>query len=501
MKTLLFPIITTLLVVLTTNDLIAQPSDASILNKLKSMANGKVISIKLDGTPGGVRDEFENGRKVRNFYRSYISKSTTDYEDVTAVYRGMVKYGYRSGKWTYLQKLIGDTEYDGIPNPKWEDVEPLLRRNLSQTLGSSLYGSIVGEIDTMILAEKPNWKWHTPKSVEFNVTAVYNWKKSAVELEKVRNTFSVQLFADEVKGPWTNKIQHGRGTEESLSSQKYTAEELAKMKTLRDIDIERSANEWVSNLPDIEVPNYKNHVQMLLHFHELMMKGDTLEVEAYLRKTLSPGYFMEHMPGVPTQRGLEIILAVKSAAVLYGQQYCKDPKVKHNQSNMMEWYNKDASRHSRLASKDLGNGKRVITGISIYVYPNGQPEQDLLAKVSCGQGTSPLERMRKTDLKSFKGAYVFSKRGPGKWFYVGQLEGSSKLGYTIKWMDGSSNSTARVEDVCNYGLEVGDIVYTRDRYGQIVQYFVKENNGTTIIKIEDIYGTEASVHVKDIQVK
>lgn len=491
----------------------AQPSDATILSKLKSTTNSaRIISVQLEGTRGGTRKEVENGVQVTNFYRTYLTRSRTEYEGIVRVYRGMVKYGYRNGSWKYLKKLVGENNYEGIPNPTWEELEPFLMENLNQTMGSFLYGKIVGSIESLTIADEPNWNWESPKSVTFQLTAVYTWKKSNVELERVRNTFKVKLFADEVKGPWT-KVIHGIDNEESLEITRYPYEEVSKMKTLRDEDLERKTKNHVSSLPVVEIPSFENHAQLILHFHELMRSTtDEKVIEAYLRKMLVSSYFYEELPDVPTERGAQLIENTINALQEYQHQYCEEVMVKHNQSNMLAWYNKDASKHSRISSVDLGNGKRAITDISIYVYRKEKQEHQTLSKLPCQEappvvkksvptgGTDPLKRMKAEPLKSVMGAYVFSKKGNSEWYFIGQLDGASKEGYRIKWMDGTTSNESP-KTVYNYGLKENDIVYATNKNGKIMKLWISENNGTTIVKVINEEGIEVSVHVKDLRFK
>lgn len=98
------------------------------------------------------------------------------------------------------------------------------------------------------------------------------------------------------------------------------------------------------------------------------------------------------------------------------------------------------------------------------------------------------------------GAYVFCRYGTSEWYYVGQINGATNSGYKIKWMDGSSSNEPS-NSLLNYDLAPGDLVYVKNSQGNIVARWISENNGTTIIKLEDLNGNQTSVHVKDLRFK
>ncbi|PHR26401.1 MAG: hypothetical protein COA38_14940 [Fluviicola sp.] len=479
----------------------AQPSDASILNKLKTGGNNPdLISISLIGERPGIREEVENNTKVFNFYRSYKAKMKTEYPGVTRTYRGMIKYGKRLGSWTYIQKLVGDESYEGIPNPTWGEIEQTLKGNMKNTFGSALYAQIVGEISDFKLANEPNWHWHSMSSVEFMVTATYSQKVNYTDLEKITETFSIRLYADAYKAPWNSTFLRGNGTKVSLGKTTYSKDELASMRTLKQINIEQSTAIELANLPSIEIPSYSNHTQLMMHFHSLLMTAEGPMIEAYLRKTLTSGYFDSQMTTVLNDRGVKLVNKVVALSVRYRSQYCTDPQVKHTQSNMIEWFNKDASTNSRVASIDLGNGVRGISEISLSVNNTDSEKGKVLAEMSCKTRTNPLLRMKESKLNSVMGAYVFCRYGTSEWYYVGQINGATNSGYKIKWMDGSSSNEPK-SSLLNYDLVSGDLVYVKNSRGNVVARWISENNGTTIVNVEDLNGKQTSVHVKDLRFK
>ena len=478
----------------------AQPSDASILQKLKSdNSNPLLISTKITGQRGAANKDVENGYEVTNFYRSYEAKLNTEYPGVTRIYRSMVKYGYRGGSWKYLQSLVGDNTYHGIPNPTWAELETLLTSNWKETLGYD-YTQIVGEIEDLALTDDPDWVWHTMSSVSFNISMKYSKKINNTDLETVQQTYRIRLYAENYKDPWNEDFLSSSEKKVSLGTQTYTSQELKDMRTLKEMDIEKRTNAEIANLPEIEIPEYANHAQLMLHFHTLLMTADGPTIEAYLRKMLTSGYFDPNMKQVLNTRGADLINNTVEISSRYRNQYCEDPQLKHTQDNMNEWFNKNASSYSRVSSSNFGNGVRGISEISLSVVSVGSSQEADLTAMTCTVRSNPLTRMRATTLNSVMGAYVFSRYGSSEWSYIGQIAGSASNGYKIKWMDGST-SNEPTASVCNYELIPGDVVYMKNSSGQIVAKWITKNEGTTVVEVEDLGGNVISVHVKDLRFK
>ncbi len=477
---------------------IAQPGDGAILKFLNSKADkSKLISIKLTGKRGSATREIEDGITVSNFYRNYESKFKTQYQGVTGVYRGAIKYSYRGGAWKYIQKLIGDNRYEGIDNPKWAELELILKKNLSKTIGFD-YSKIVGEIKDFRLADDPKWTWHTVSSVEFIITMTYSKKVSNTELESIKQEYKIRLYADKYKDPWKEKFLSSRGKTVKLGKKKYSSQELKNMKTLKEQDIENNTNAEIANLPTVKIPAFANHAQLVLYFHGLLMTADGPTIEANLRKLLTSGYYDANLKTVLNDRGVKLINNAIDVSMRYRKQYCKEPQLKHNQANMIEWYNKDASTYSRLSSMDFGNGKRGISDVSLSVK-SGDAANALAAK-TCSARSNPLKRMKATKLKSAVGAYVFCKYGSSEWSYIAQLTGVANGKYNVKYMDGSTG-TAAPSAVCNYNLIPGDVVYMKNSRGEIVSRWITKNDGKTVVQVEDLNGKISSVHLKDLRFK
>ncbi len=474
------------------------PSDEQIVSQLTEKSDKEsLISIRITSSKKTIMEEIENHVRVLNYYRYYEKKFKTEHAGITGVYRGGVKYGYRGGSWTYISKLIGDVHYLGIQNPDWKEIEPFLKRDFKKVVGVR-YSRIVGDVSDFQLADKPEWHWPALTSVEFIITMTYSEKISNTELQKTRQKYKVRLYADEYKGLWKKFISSAEGQGEKLALTKLSSDEMNKLKSLRDVDLQKNAQAQNANLPKVKIPDFINHGQMMLYLHRLLLSADAPTIESVLRKLLASGFYDPNLKNVLTGSGANLINSVKAQSGAYRKQFCKQPIMKHYQTNMSEWYNKNSSSYARLSSRDLGNGKRAIVALSLGVH-SGKGQNSLEA-LACKARSNPLRRMIRTKLHSEKGAPVFSKYGKSEWWYIGRLAGEAKGGFKIQWLDGSA-TTESAKTVCNFELIPGDLVYIKNSSGEIDRRWVTENTGKTVIKVEDLHGRVSSVQLKDLRFK
>jgi len=473
------------------------PGDEQILSQLKEKADKEsLISIRITSSKKTIIEEIENRVRVLNYYRYYESKFKTEYPGVTGIYRGGVKYGYRNGAWIFIQKLIGDMHYTGIKSPAWDEIKPILTRDLKKVVGAR-YASIVGEITDFRLANNPKWYWHDLTSVEFLITMTYSEKISNTELQRTRQKYTVRLYADEYKGPWKKFISSAKGQGEKLKLTKYSSDELKGMKSLQDVEIQKRAHAETANLPAVKIPAFANHGQLMFYVHNLLMNADESTVEAALRKLLASGYYDPNLH-VLTRSGANLIDTVKAQSSAYRRQFCKQPIMKHYQANMAEWYNKNASSYARLSSNDLGHEKRAIAELSLGI--NSGRGKKVLEALPCKSRSNPLRRMSRTKLNAVTGAPVFSKYSKSEWWYIGRLAGAANGNFKVKWLDGST-TTEPAKTVFNYGLIPGDLAYIKNSSGEMERRWVTENRGNTVVKVEDLHDRVSAVNLKDLRFK
>ncbi len=185
----------------------AQPTEAQIR---KDLPDPRIVSITF-GKPG--TREWSSTYKKYIWTRTFTAKMKTDDKDVFVIVKGTVAYDIFGSKFTYWRQFITSNSYEGIPDPTAADVQALITKfGLDKIMGFA-YRNRVGEIESIRLSDEPKFEWHTPKSVSFNVEAIYTEKTNAVG-GKIRGkrTFRLRLYADVPKGEWKNVISSAQGS-------------------------------------------------------------------------------------------------------------------------------------------------------------------------------------------------------------------------------------------------------------------------------------------------
>ncbi len=104
----------------------AQPSQGTMTAQIKGdYASGTFLSVEYTGT-GTSEKEYADGAWHNYFYQNYRSKSKTDYPGITHIYRGVIRYENNQ----FDQYLIGDSWYEGVPDPDQEELLAILKADL-----------------------------------------------------------------------------------------------------------------------------------------------------------------------------------------------------------------------------------------------------------------------------------------------------------------------------------------------------------------------------------
>lgn len=459
----------------------AQPSDATVMRLLKQKTGKKTKSIKFSGR-GELKVEFERGVKVKNYYRYYNQVVRTEYKGVTSHYYGGVKYGQRGGKWTFQTMMVGDTHYEGIPNPEWSVIEAMLRKDLQHLLG--FYYTEIVELQSLELAKDPKWRWKKPSVVSFEVAARFTRKKGKT-LEAVTQRFHTGLSADAFGSPWAraHKGVH-KGKPEVLSKTTHTSAELAAMPTLPETYRRQAVQAHVASLPAVELPELADHKALTSHIQTLLMTADGPTIEATLRKLLAPQYFDKRVLAALNVKGQKVIDDAKTRAPIYRQQYCPTPLLSSMGEDGSSWFNKDRQRSTDMRSSMVEGRGRVITQLVIgYVTP--EKGADKVAKLPCKVHGEPIQRAAKVQLKAKRGAVVFAKYDGRKWYYMAHLLGVKGRKYQVKYLDGEVR-TESPADVLAFDLKPGDAVYAR-LGSEFSKRWVVGFSGTDAV-LEDVTG-------------
>ena len=177
----------------------AQPSEAQIK---KDLTGAKTVSVTL-GKPGKLA--WSSTYKKFLWTRDFTAKVKTDAPDVFVIVKGYAAYNVTGGSsYVFWRSFTTSNSYEGIPDPTAADVQALINKfGAEKFMGNYHFNHIVGKLESLRLSDEPNFEWHTPVSVSFNVTAVYTERTNDVGgRERVARTFRIRLYADRPKGEW-----------------------------------------------------------------------------------------------------------------------------------------------------------------------------------------------------------------------------------------------------------------------------------------------------------
>ncbi|MBX3267457.1 MAG: hypothetical protein KF831_12205 [Acidobacteria bacterium] len=131
---------------------------------------------------------------------------------MNVIVTGTASYDIVGSRYTFWRTFITSNEYEGIPNPTNADVNALLEKfGLEKFMGNYRYNRVIGTVESIGLSETPNFVWHNPNSVSFNVTAIYRERTNDVGgNERISQVFEIRLYRTAVGAEWNNMISTAR---------------------------------------------------------------------------------------------------------------------------------------------------------------------------------------------------------------------------------------------------------------------------------------------------
>ena len=199
------------------------PSDAQIK---KDLTGAKTVSVTL-GKPGKI--EWSSTYKKYMWTRSFTAKLKTETLDVFVIVKGYAAYDVVGSKYTFWRSFTTSNSYEGIADPAQAEVFALIKQVGWRTLMSGSYPSVAGEVESIKLADEPEWTWHTPNSVSLNLELVYNFVVSYTVVENQRVKYRVRLYRDDLKQPWKNLLTTETTKLATLDSKTYTQKQIEQM--------------------------------------------------------------------------------------------------------------------------------------------------------------------------------------------------------------------------------------------------------------------------------
>ncbi len=184
----------------------AQPTDAQIK---KDLTGPKTVSVVL-GKPG--TREWSSTYKKYVWNRNFTAKLKTEDPQIFVIVKGYASYDIIGGRFVFWRTFTTSNSYEGLPSPTAADVEALLAKfGLEQFMGNYHYNRLSGKVESIALSDEPDFQWHTPNSVSFNVTAVYTERTNDVGgRERMARTFEIRLYRDNPNQAWLRMLSTAR---------------------------------------------------------------------------------------------------------------------------------------------------------------------------------------------------------------------------------------------------------------------------------------------------
>ncbi|NOQ75217.1 MAG: hypothetical protein GQ574_24610 [Crocinitomix sp.] len=345
----------------------AHPSKDQVISRLKK-SNPQIFKV----TCSSPEKRFEEG--INKWYFGTTCHIRTEYPGVTRIYRGNERYIGKS----YEKSLLGNSYYEGIPNPNVNDFTPIIADHFFQLLGSE-FNYIVGtELPKYELVEGQEFLWGNLNYVTGQFELIYYKRNKDVDnggvmtLQTIRKVIEISFSRSEdglkydpkekllLNGKWINDPNKHLGgktiSTEVINKKPITQEEYDGYRYIKDILLEESVKEYLATLPAVEIPTFNSENHVIQYVHELMIEGDKKKIEAVLYH-MTPSYYYDiEASKVMNQNGIEFHEKIITDAEMYTEYFCQHPQIKSSQAGQISFYTRDLSSYGRIQvfqAKDL----------------------------------------------------------------------------------------------------------------------------------------------------
>ncbi len=186
----------------------AQPSSAQVK---KQLTNAKTVSVTL-GEAGTV--EWSSTYKKYIWTRNFTAKLKTETAGEILVVTGYAAYDVMGGRYVFWRTFTTSNNYEGKKNPTLEELNTAFENGRYQDF---VTGDIIGEYESLKIAENPDWEWHTPDSASFTAVGVFNviysgdnyggeppyvYRQGFRAIDKIQKYFRIRIYRKGAKEPW-----------------------------------------------------------------------------------------------------------------------------------------------------------------------------------------------------------------------------------------------------------------------------------------------------------
>lgn len=190
----------------------ALPSEDDIR---RDLAAPGVVEIVFRGK-GTLERIVENGVWIDEFKRSVTVRRVGDTPGVTVEVIGDVVYRPTGDRFVFQRMRLAGNRLTGVQPPDVAAIDRLVATLKPHDI-DTLFSLVVGEYESIRLADDPRWEWHSTKSVSFEVVQVYTTRHMGgvypgtpvemprpgeVFLDRVERIERWRIYRDAEDGPW-----------------------------------------------------------------------------------------------------------------------------------------------------------------------------------------------------------------------------------------------------------------------------------------------------------
>ncbi|MFT3743163.1 MAG: hypothetical protein QM785_02610 [Pyrinomonadaceae bacterium] len=181
----------------------AQPGAAQVK---RDVSGPKTISVTVHGNGTRV---WSKGYSKWVWDVPYSAKVKSEEPGVNILVEATASYDIAGGRYIYWKSFVGSNLYEGIPNPTDAEVAALLTQFGPQKVMMGDFYNAVGGIESIKLAAKPRFEWHTLNSVSFTVMVTFKQKIDYTTTRRVSKPYRARLYRDGKAMAWKNILGTG----------------------------------------------------------------------------------------------------------------------------------------------------------------------------------------------------------------------------------------------------------------------------------------------------
>ena len=181
----------------------------------RDLAAPGVVEIVFRGQ-GTLERIVENGVWIDEYKRSVTVRRAGDRPGVTVEVIGDVVYRPTGDRFVFQRMRLAGNRLTGLEPPDLAAIDRLIATLKPHDI-DTLFSLVVGEYESIRLADDPRWEWHSPKSVSFEVVQIYTTrhmggaypgsyvemtKPGEVFLDRVERIERWRIYRDAEDGPW-----------------------------------------------------------------------------------------------------------------------------------------------------------------------------------------------------------------------------------------------------------------------------------------------------------